>query len=223
MRAHLRASRAVDVNRAGEALSRPGIDSRVWVSLAIVDGPPLLRAGEGYFCDVILLPSQAHDTARVGADYAGDRWGDHCPLRDGDEVVVIAPSGDPDLGLVVSARLHSPSDRPPAQAESYPDDRAITIRPGQRLRLNVSEGGAVLVNDTHATGAQPRVAREGDPITLSGTATSDPITGLLNGLVIQTSLGSVSLAATGGPVTNGVPFTTGGSITGGSDVMRVGS
>jgi hypothetical protein len=67
----------------------------------------------GVFVSVYLMPSGHTDTARLGSLHAGVGVGLMCPIRDGDEVLVEAPSGDPDEGLVIVAKLWSPSDPQP--------------------------------------------------------------------------------------------------------------
>jgi hypothetical protein len=136
----------MDMGRLSRAVSRPGIDPRTWVSLAVVNSV-VVDPNEGVFCGITLLPSEIEETARLGAAYAGNGFGFYAPPRVDDEVMVCAPSGDPSQGLVITGRLWSPSDVPPAEAASNPQDVLLKVEEGQTLRLLVSGGGKVYLGD----------------------------------------------------------------------------
>lgn len=145
-----RVSSTVDFARLSAAISRPGIDPRVWVSYAIVTAEPVIdtsAAGQdaGVFVDLVLLPTQMQATARVGALYAGNGFGLYTPLHTDDEVLVVAPSGDPAEGLVVTQRLWSPSDLPPQAVADHPEDVSLVIETGKSLRVTVQGGGNVVL------------------------------------------------------------------------------
>lgn len=139
MRSH-RANSSVDVGRLGAAVRGPGIDTRTWVSLAIVAAVHI-DPSEGVFVDVILMPSQRKATARLGAEYAGNDFGLYMPLEVDDEILVETPGGDPDAGLVVTRRLHSPSDRPPSEAATYPNDVLLVAKTGRTVRILLEGDG----------------------------------------------------------------------------------
>jgi len=139
-----RVSSTPDFGRIANAVSRPGIDPRIWASLAVVRAVTVDPA-EGVFADVTLLPSQLESTARLGTEYAGSGFGAYFPLRVGDEVVVSLPSGDPAEGMVISKRVWSPSDPPPQDAINHPADVALTVQPGQSMRFLLSDGGTFAV------------------------------------------------------------------------------
>lgn len=139
-----RVSRSLDTSRLGQAMARPGMDPRRWVSLAIVEAVHVDPV-EGVFVDVTLLPQRQTETARLGTEYAGNGFGFYAPLQPEDEVLVEAPSGDPDEGLILSRRLWSPSDPPPAEAVSNKEDVALRVRPGQNIRILVNNGGRAIV------------------------------------------------------------------------------
>lgn len=147
-----RVGRSVDTSRLGAALAGPGMDTRIWASLAVVTGVTV-DDQEGVFANVVLMPSQTRGTARVGCEYAGSGFGLHAPLEVDDEVLVEAPSGDPNEGLVVTRRLHSPSDPPPQQAIDHPSDVVLVVKDGQSLRLLIGGTGKVVLADDGA--AQP--------------------------------------------------------------------
>ena len=161
-----RASSQIDFAAMGRVLARPGMDPRSWCSLAIVQSVVVDEA-EGVFCDVLLMPSKRRETARLGAAYAGSGWGLYAPPMVDDEVLVSAPSGDPALGLVITSRLWSPADVPPADAATHPEDVLLTVRPDKSLRLVVSGGGKVILGTADASRG---VARLDDQVNI-GTKT----------------------------------------------------
>ena len=147
----MRATTIPDVSRIARALQRPGIDPRAWVSLALVQS--VVVDADGAFCDVLLVPSNRRHTARLGAAYAGSGWGMYAPPQVDDEVVVMAPDGDPSAGLVVVSRVWSRVDAPPTEAQENPEDVVLVVRPDRSLRLSVSGGGKVYLGS--ADGSQP--------------------------------------------------------------------
>jgi len=169
-----RVARSLDVGRLSKALERPGIDPRTWVSLAVVD-EIVIDPAEGVFVDVTLLPSRVSGTARLGAAYAGAGFGLYAPLHLDDEVLVEAPSGDPDEGLIVTLRLHSPSDPPPSEITANPQDVLLLVEAGRTVRIATQGSGNVVV-EARGTGqvrlgaeaATRGVARVGDATAISG-------------------------------------------------------
>lgn len=129
-----RVRRQIDAGRLSALVERPGIDPRLWVSLAVVQKFHV-DATDGPFVDVLLLPSRLGDTARVGAEYAGSGFGLYLPLAVDDEVLVGAPSGSPDEGLVVLRRLWSAADPPPATAADKPADLLLQVKEDAHLRI----------------------------------------------------------------------------------------
>jgi len=142
----------MDMNRLSEAVSRPGIDPRLWSSLAIVTAI-VVDPAEGVFANITLLPSRDLETARVGQCYAGPGFGSHFPIQVDDEVLVVAPSGDPNEGMVIAARLYSKSDPPPQEVVDAPEDVVVHVKAGQNIKIIVENGGQVLLGD--ADGTQP--------------------------------------------------------------------
>lgn len=143
MLARSRVATTPDAGRLGELLARPGMDPRVWVSLATVRAVHV--ESNGKFCDVTLIPSGDEETVRIGEEYAGNGFGDHNPLHVDDEVVVLFPGGEPDAGGVIVARLHNSSDKVPSAAVSNKDDRQIVVESGKNIRLTTQGTGDVLV------------------------------------------------------------------------------
>jgi len=139
-----RAASGLDFNMLSKAMTRPGIDPRSWCSLAIVQSVVIDEAA-GVFCDVLLMPSKRRETARLGAAYAGSGFGFYAPVKVDDEVLVSAPGGDPAQGLVITQRLWSPADVPPAGLEATPEDVVLVVEADKSLRLTVQGGGDVVV------------------------------------------------------------------------------
>lgn len=138
----------IDMASLSEALTRPGIDPRIWVSYGVLLGEPYIETVDGrqdVLVDVMLMPSGAEETARVGAIYAGNGFGFYCPLHTDDEVLVLAPSGDPDEGLVITQRLWSPADPPPSSLTANPEDVTLVVESGKNLRLNVQGEGNIIL------------------------------------------------------------------------------
>lgn len=132
-----RVTGALDTTRLGAALARPGMDTRTWVSLAIVKAITI-DPTEGVFVDVICYPNKNPGTARLGCVYAGNGFGLYAPVMVDDEVLVEAPNGNPDQGLVVTQRLHSPSDPLPEEVGAHPEDFLLIARPGKIVRIMVA-------------------------------------------------------------------------------------
>lgn len=196
-----RASSQIDFAAMGRVLARPGMDPRSWCSLAIVQSVVVDEA-EGVFCDVLLMPSKRRETARLGAAYAGSGWGLYAPPMVDDEVLVSAPSGDPAQGLVITSRLWSPADVPPADAAAHPEDVLLTVRPGKSLRLVVSGGGKVILGSAAASqpvalgGVVSAAGNELDPTTMAGwmAAVSTALAALAPGLLPPLDFGTIPTA-----------------------------
>jgi hypothetical protein len=140
----IRKSTSPDVGRMSAGLQRPGIDTRVWSSLAYAEGDSAVFA-DGVFVDVVLLPTGEKLTARVPAEYAGNSFGLYAKVYEHDELLVEIPRGDPAEGAVVSRRLWNKRDAPPAQAVSEPEDVLLVVKPEKTLRLITSGAGKVFI------------------------------------------------------------------------------
>ena len=145
-----RVSGTLDTTRVANAVSRPGIDPRIWVSYAIVNAIAL-DPDNGLICDITLMPNGGQFSARVGVEYAGNGFGDHSPLAVDDEVLVESIMGDPDHGYVITRRIHSPSDPPSQVVIDNPADRIIVVKADSNLRLVVQGAGNVVI-DVQGTG-----------------------------------------------------------------------
>lgn len=144
--ARRRARTTIDPARLAEALARPGMDPRSWVSLAIVTDFAVDPA-HGVYADLVLVPTGDEVTARVGPIYAGGGFGLYAPLKIDDEVLAVCPSGHPDEGWVVVSRLWSAADKPPTipQDAAKVDDLLIQVEEGRTLRLVTSGSGNIVL------------------------------------------------------------------------------
>ena len=133
-----------DVQRMGEALARPGMDTRIWASLAIIKKVTVDPAG-GFLADITLLPGGNGETARVGSIMAGPGSGCYLPLEVDDDVLVVAPDGTPDAGLVIVCRLWDRATTPPADAAAHPDDVLMQPPTDRTIRMITTGGGAIAI------------------------------------------------------------------------------
>ena len=141
-----RIGRSLDSSRLGEALSRPGLDTRCWVSLAFALDESQVDQGHGVFVNVRLHPSEEEYTARIPSDYAGNGFGFYAKIHKDDALVVIIPSGDASEGVIVSDRLWSAADLPPTEAVNAPDEVMLVIEKDKTLRIATSGAGKVILN-----------------------------------------------------------------------------
>ena len=154
-----------DLGRLANAVSRPGIDPRIWVSYATVTSEPYIETDEGVediFVDVRLHPSEQLETARVGTIYAGDGFGFYTPLHQDDEVLIGAPSGDPDEGLVVIQRLWSPFAVPPPEVVENPEDVTLVVQEGKNVRIVAMGGGDLIIDTVDGSGVSINVQGDGN-------------------------------------------------------------
>ncbi len=135
----------IDTDRVAKMVARPGIDTRQWIGTAYVTTFEIDE--EGPFVDIELLIDGrlVPETARVGAIYAGPGFGVFMPLEKDDEVIVIAPDGLIDSGLVVVSRLWSKSDPPPDLARKNPFDLLFHAKEDAVVRLKATGKGTVII------------------------------------------------------------------------------
>jgi hypothetical protein len=190
-----RAASGLDINMLSKAMTRPGIDPRSWCSLAIVQSVVIDEAA-GVFCDVLLMPSKRRETARLGAAYAGSGFGFYAPVRVDDEVLVSAPGGDPAQGLVITQRLWSPADVPPAGLEATPEDVVLVVEADKSLRLTVQGGGnVILAVDTGKVFLGSETGTE-------AVAKGESLKSYLDGIVSQLNSHVHTSTAVGSPTSN---------------------
>lgn len=160
-----RVSGAIDASRLRALVRGPGVDTRTWVSLAVVlkTKVDLAPNAEGFWVDVLLLPYRQEETAFVGSVYAGDGFGLYVPLEKDDLVEVKFSQGDPEQGLIVGDRLWSSSDKPSADfndAQGNPrPDVVLHVKPGSHLHV-IAESTSNVTFEVRGTG---KVGVGGEP------------------------------------------------------------
>jgi hypothetical protein len=153
-----------DTASMGRGVSYPGIDPRLWISLAVVTELGVDPAN-GVYADVQLIPSGDLQTCRIGIPYGGPGYGAWLPLAKDDLVVVLFPRGDAAEGPILTHRLWSGSDPPPPElatsnGDDPPTSPVIVVGEGQTVRIVCRPGATVeVVGDSPASAA--------DPVTLS--------------------------------------------------------
>ncbi len=155
-----RVSSKPDFSRLAKAMERPGIDPRCWICTGYVETFAIDE--EGPFVDVILMPDERPETARVSSIYSGVGFGVFMPLEKDDEVLVAAPNGDPQEGLVVIARLFSKSDPPPQSAlDSNGTDLIVHAKEGANINIIVSGGGTINLGESNLSAQEGVVNGQG--------------------------------------------------------------
>lgn len=157
----------IDASRLAELVRRPGIDPRVWIVFATVEALGFDEV-EGIFADVRYLHNERVVTAFVGALATGDGFGDWCPLKVGQLVLVAVPNGDEDNGAIVIASTWDASRRPASEFQSPDDpteptvDRVVKAEPGTTLRVLATDGASIVI---HASGGgNVTVSASGDSV-----------------------------------------------------------
>jgi len=124
------------------ALSRPGIDPRIWCSLGYTVGESVVDPAYGDLVEVCLLPSGQQVTVRVPQTYAGASFGvGDGRIHQNDEVIVLFPDGDPATGGIIAARLWSSSDIPPQLVVDHPADHVEVREKDTSWRLKLQGSG----------------------------------------------------------------------------------
>lgn len=132
-----------DTSRIGAALERPGLDTRTWSTLAVVN--TVVVTDEGQICDVTTI-SGIEETAVAAPPYGGAGYGLHLPIEEGSMVLVEFPEGEFATGGRIVAHIQDKGSPPPQVAQDKPEDVALVVRPGQTVRVIVSRGGSVVIH-----------------------------------------------------------------------------
>lgn len=218
---------SIDTSRMSALASRPGIDPRIWLSLAVVEDVAFAE-GEGIFVDLRLQPTGEEETAFLGSCYAGNGAGDYCPLNKDDTVLVAMPSGDSGNGPIIIARYNSAADPPaadfedPDQAGEPARDRVIRMEPGRKLKIRTSgdgdgvdisvEGDGSIICETKGSGKVLLADRDADQPFVRGTDYADAEASFVDSLgdlvtAINTAITAASATTAGGIVIDPVSLT----------------
>jgi len=182
-------SRSVDTNRLAEAISRPGLDPRMWVYLAVVREMHY-DAEHGIFADVTVIPEGDIETCQVGALYSGADFGMSGGLEAGDLVVVVVPQGDPGHGPIIISKLWTASDPPPPEMAVL-DNATVVVKAGTTLNVVCREGATVnlVAEEGSITLNSPDVRLGGDAPAQSAILGDTLIDTLLSGATVATGTG----------------------------------
>lgn len=142
-------SRRINPTTLSHLVARPGIDTRVWLTLAIVEEVVCDR-DEGLFATVTYIPEGTEETARIGTCYTHDQAGVYWPIEEGDTVLVAVPMGDAGYGPIIISRLFSADNRPQDEAASTSatvgaasTDASIRLQPGSSLKIRTEDTGQI--------------------------------------------------------------------------------
>jgi hypothetical protein len=165
----------MDSGRLHQLVRGPGIDTRVWCSLAFALGESVAEAAGagqegGVFVDIQLVPTGEQYTARVGTLYQGNGFGLYMgAIHKDDELLVEAPSGDPTMGLVVTECLSSAAEAPSSEALNNPSDVSLVVEENHSLRLKVQGSGTVIIS---TGGGEVQIATSGGEVKVETTGGS---------------------------------------------------
>jgi uncharacterized protein involved in type VI secretion and phage assembly len=139
---------SIDLRRMRSLIQGPGIDTRTWVSLGVVQSVEL--NDEGIIAEVALLPNEDLCVCDIASAYAGNGFGFVSVPHEGDTVVVCVPSGDTDFRPAIIGTLWSKIDAPPSEA-ALPDFNAtqdvfLRVENEKSLRIITSGGGNVSID-----------------------------------------------------------------------------
>lgn len=170
---------ALDEAALRDLVSGPGVDTRTWVSIGIVDLPSSDEGGETVdfdeddgqvYVNVTLKPKDTPVRARLGMLFAGPGETTYVPFAGGEEVIVVLPEGDPRTGAVILGRLNNAYDSFPFEnvGGADPKNNAIAML-RTRTALTVESGASVLVRSA-ATGALLLLSGQGSVTLRDGSS-----------------------------------------------------
>jgi hypothetical protein len=198
-----RIAKTPDLDNIAAALSRPGIDPRMWMLTGIVEDFAV-DDEHGPLADVMLLiPDNITVTARIASWYAGGGFGAYAPLRVDDEVLVAFVGGDLSNGAIVVGRLWSASDLPPddtydGDVESM--DVLVRAEEGQNIKVVVSGAGDV---EIAAEGTGVVNISAGGNVNVTATGATSNVVVSTTGAAGQVMLGSETVLGAAAPLMMG--------------------
>ncbi len=174
-----------DGSSLGQAFARPGMDSRQWTSIGVVEnavgGTSAVDFSAGYpLVNVRLHPSDNSVRCRVAAAHAGVGEGEWTPFQAGDEVIIAFPQGDERAGGIITGRLNNGVDTfPNVVAGLDVTQNNVSTRRTIPNYVWELENGWMILNDAtqaqlamDATGNWAMLSGEGDYIRLGATGIS---------------------------------------------------
>lgn len=182
-----------DLRRFRHLVSGPGVDTRVWCALGVIQSVEM--QDNGLLAEVAVLPEEYLIEADVGSAYAGAGFGLVVAPKEGDTVLVCIPEGDTDVRPVIVSRMWGPQELPPADAQ-LPNDAAsndvvLRVENGNHLRIFTAQGGNVKIT-VQGQGNVDLVVDGG--VVRLGADTNTPIQGVLNGQAFDPFTGQTHFA-----------------------------
>lgn len=133
----------IDVLRIGEALARPGMDTRTWFAAAVITAIQVDATGAK--ADVQILPFGRPETVALGVPGGGSGVGLHLPYSVGALVLVGFPDGNAEAGGAILCSLADRGQPVPQVVTDNPDDAALVAPANKNIRLVVSGLGKVAI------------------------------------------------------------------------------
>lgn len=206
-----RVNRGAPSNRIGQAMARPGMDTRVWLTEGVVKSVSL-SSTKGPYAEVLLLATAYEDDngeivgriekVRLTSPFAGDGWGMYSPIEVDDEVLVAFPDGDPDAGGWVVQRAWSGEDKPPS---GYANDTFLVhVKDGHKLKLKAKDSSVEFDGNGNVTVAVSGTGK----VKLQYAALTGGVDIAPNGSPTAQVLVQGALDSMGVPVTQAPAFTT---------------
>ena len=161
--------RNIDVGSLSVAVSRPGIDPRIWLCYAEVTALGYDK-DVGIFAD-IQLQDGTYETALVGAPYTADEAGLFCPLAVGDSVLVAMAMGDPNHGPVIISQVWNKQQKPAPEMSLTGDGKGDEPTQNVVWRIRQKNKLQIFTKD----GALELTAEGSGGVTIKSTGTA-PIT-----------------------------------------------
>ncbi len=166
----------LDLNLLSEALARPGMDPRVWVSYGLVAPETAdhksveFDAPWGPTVWVVLQPHRQIVACRVAGHVAGNGEGEWAPFLAGDEVLVVVPEGDTRAVPVIVGRLNNELDVfPEYVAGQKTDSNLFSFR--RQLGSYLIEGDSAIILRSAGTGAMIGIDETGNLTLRNGDGT----------------------------------------------------
>lgn len=176
----------VDVAKMSEGLSRPGIDPRMFVDLAIVTH--VLVDDGGCHYDVTTIGGM-NETVALSPPYGGSRYGFYFPVFVDQMATLVVPDGKFNAGARMVGATWDPGTPPPQEAVDHPDDVALVVQPGQTVRIIVSGGGNAVIEARD--GGKVKVGSEdADSPALNGIDGADFVAALQAALLVPPVTGT---------------------------------
>lgn len=157
------------------------------------------------FADVKFLPNGEQETVYVGSNYAGDGYGEWNPLAVNDVVEITYPEGTAEATPVITARIWQAARKPPSQFagtnEEPTQDKVLVVKPGQKYRIYVSQGGEVdIATDNSSFAVQASAIMAMAQMVALGQAGGQPITFGASTLQFLTTFLAMLTAMEGDPL-----------------------